>query len=265
MILAEGVALASFKHKGLSGIEREEPVRRFLRFHLPGRFFVGQGSIASSECILEHQHDIIVADRDASFTLLNTLNAQLFAIESCHLIVEVRSRDNEIDSLGASFRAVRNLKSQEGLRQLGSAHGSDQGTTAPPVQTVVLYQGPVRPNTLLKKLVAVNATRAKSTNRLAIDYMLVLSSTKDHTPDGGYLIGYSRTDANGRKFAHHYYPWHDDQELEGPRVIAEGSESFGQWYAAVLHHLSGVIAYPPILYSYLGNTVTFVPWDRKPF
>ncbi len=27
-ILAEGVLLSSFKHKGLSGIEREEPVRR---------------------------------------------------------------------------------------------------------------------------------------------------------------------------------------------------------------------------------------------
>ncbi len=36
-ILAEGVALSTFQHKGIVGVEREEPVRRFLRNHLPGR------------------------------------------------------------------------------------------------------------------------------------------------------------------------------------------------------------------------------------
>ena len=34
-ILAEGVALSTFQHKGIVGVEREEPVRRFLRNHLP--------------------------------------------------------------------------------------------------------------------------------------------------------------------------------------------------------------------------------------
>ena len=102
-ILAEGVVLSSFKHRGLSGIEREEPVRRFLRTHLPGRFHVGQGSIASAATILPNQHDIIVADRDLCFMLLNTLNAQLLAIESVHLIVEVRSRLGELDDVAKSL------------------------------------------------------------------------------------------------------------------------------------------------------------------
>ncbi len=74
-ILAEGMVLSSFQHKGVAGIEREQPIRRFLAGHLPGRFLVGQGSIASAETILTIQNDIIVADRDASFTLLNTVNA----------------------------------------------------------------------------------------------------------------------------------------------------------------------------------------------
>ena len=88
-ILAEGTVLASFQHKGIVGIEREQPIRRFLAAHLPGRFLVGQGSIASADVILKNQHDVIVADRDASFTLLNTVSAQLVPVESVHLIVEV--------------------------------------------------------------------------------------------------------------------------------------------------------------------------------
>jgi hypothetical protein len=264
-ILAEGVVLSSFKHKGLSGIEREEPVRRFVRTHLPGRFQAGQGAIASSERILGQQHDIIIADRDLSFTLLNTLSAQLFAIESVHLIVEVRSRDNELDSVAKSLRAVRSLRANQGLRQLGNL-GSDIGTTPPPVHTIVLYQGPKHAETMITKLAGVNSREKTNGSRVVIDFVLVLAAAPDNIPSSGYLIGYSPTDKeSGHTFEHHFYPQVGQEGLDGPKVIAAGSDSFARWYGAILHHLSGVTVYPPSLYSYLGERLTVVPWKEKPY
>lgn len=264
-ILAEGVVLSSFKHKGLSGIEREEPVRRFLCRHLPGRFHVGQGAVASSKTILGHQHDIIVADRDLCFMLLNTLNAQLLAIESVHLIVEVRSRDNEIDSVAKGFGVIRELRADQGLRQLGNL-GSDIDVTAQPVHTILLYQGPKNAPTMIRKLKAVNSRQKTPGKRMLIDFILVLSSGSDKTPSSGYLIGYSRTDLETRhEFRHHFYPQVGQIGMSGPKVIASGNESFARWYAAILHHLSGVTVYPPNLYSYLGDQVSFIPWKEKPY
>ena len=264
-ILAEGLVLSSFKHKGLSGIEREEPIRRFLRAHLPGRFHVGQGSIASSERILEQQHDVIVADRDLCFLLLNTLNAQLMAIESVHLIVEVRSRANELGNVAKSFGAVRRLRANQGLRQLGN-RGSDIGKTAPPVHTIVIFHGPKSPETLLKQLSALNAEEKRIGRRMAVDFVLVLAAERDDSTSSGYLIGYSRTDTeSGHRFDHHLYPQVGQVGMDGPRVIAKGDESFGLWYAGILNHLSGVTVYPPNLYSYLGQKIGFLPWNEKPY
>ncbi len=243
-ILAEGVVLSSFKHKGLSGIEREEPVRRFLRSHLPGRFHVGQGAIASSETILEKQHDIIVADRDLSFMLLNTLSAQLVAIESVQLIVEVRSRGSEIETVADSLAAVRTLRPQRGVRQLGNL-GSDIGVTPDPVHTVIIYQGPKRAQTIIDKLEKVNSRLENFGERMIIDYVLVLAANSDTTPSSGYLVGYSRNDLKtDQSFPHHFYPHVGEQGMEGPRVITSGNDSFSRWYAALLHHLSGVTVYP---------------------
>lgn len=263
-ILAEGNVLASFKHKGLKGIEREEPVRRFLRMHLPGRFHVGQGAVASAQALLEHQHDILVADRDLSFMLLNTVSAQLLAIESLHLIIEVRSHLGELADVAKSLRAVRQLKATEGLLQLGK-RGSERGFSAPPVHTIVIYQGPA-PETAIEHLQHVNAVEANPSQRLAIDFILVLAREGDQTPSRGYLIGYSRKDkATGHEFAHHYYPQVDEELIDGPKVIHSGPESFAYWYAALLNHLSGVTVYPPNLYSYLGSTITFLPWVKSRF
>ncbi len=262
-ILAEGVVLSSFAHRGLAGIEREEPVRRFLRTHAPGRFHVGQGAIASSQRMLEHQHDIIIADRDLCFMLLNTVSAQLLAIESVHAIVEVRSRDNEIDALAQGMRDVRALRANQGLRQLGNL-GSDIGVTSQPVNTVVVYQGPKKPETLISKLAAVNAEDKTPGLRMPIDFVLVLASGRDKTPASGYLIGYGRKDKEGRVFSHHLYPEVGQDGLDGPKVICDGGCSFARWYAALLHHLSGVIPYPPNLYSYLGDSLTFFAWEDRP-
>jgi hypothetical protein len=252
-ILAEGVVLSSFKHKGLSGIEREEPVRRFLRTHLPGRFHVGQGAIASSEALLEQQHDIVVADRDVCFMLLNTLSAQLFAVESVHLIVEVRSRANELDDVAKSPRAVRNLRPSSGIRE------GKIGATDPGVHTLAIYQGPRREGTLIKRLESVNADGGKGGGRMVIDFILVLAKLGSQDPSSGYLIGYDRIDENGRTVVHHYYPELGQSGLSGPKIIRSGPESFAFWYAAVLNHLNGVKAYPPFLYSYIGKKVSIIP------
>jgi hypothetical protein len=258
-LLAEQRVLASFQHKGVSGIEREQPIRRFLENHLPSRFLVGQGSVASAETILETQHDIIVADRDSCFSLLNTVSAQLVAIESVHLIVEVRTNFGDITGVTDSLQAVRQLRPCVGIRQFG-ARGSETGQTAPPVQTLIVYEGPTE-DTALRHFKAANDTC--SSGRMPIDSILVLSRTGQGTPESGYLIGYARTDpSTGDLFAHHYYPEIGQQGLDGPKVVKSGSDSFAYWYAGVLNHLSGVIAYPPILYAYLGEHVQIMPWSR---
>lgn len=264
-ILAEGVVLSSFKHPGLVGIEREEPVRRFLRNHLPGRFHVGQGSIASAETILPRQHDIIVADRDLCFMLLNTLNAQLLPVESVHLIVEVRSRLGELDDVATSLRGVRNLNATHGLLQRG-ALGSEIGVTPPPVHTIIIYQGPNHEKTVIEHMRRANEADSVTGRRLVIDFILVLAMDGDQTPASGYLVGYSRKDKEtGHEFAHHIYPQVDEEGVEGPRVVWSGGDSFARWYAAILNHLAGVSVYPPNLYSYIGDQVSFLLWKKKPF
>jgi len=251
-ILSEGLTLESFAHRGVRGIEREEPVRRFLRSHLPGRFHVGQGSVASSKVILDRQHDIVVADRDVCFILLNAVSAQLMIIESVHVIVEVRSRHSELAKVANSLRLVRQLEAEEGMLQLGN-RGSAIGKTDPPVHTVILYEGPKSKQTLVSALIKANWPDTECRARLAVDFVLALSSSGEHGHESGYLIGYSRP-----HFHHHYYPRAAEEGLEGPKILHEGRDSFAYWYAAILHHLSGVIAYPPVLHSYLGHQMTYV-------
>jgi hypothetical protein len=259
-ILAEGAVLSSFKHKGLSGTEREEPIRRFLRNHLPGRFHVGQGAIASAETILEGQRDIVVADRDSCFMLLNTGSAQLFPIETVHLIVEVRSVLGDIKGAAKSLRAVRGLRAVEGIQQFGARGSSEPSNTKPPVQTLVIYHGPKDDKTVIDQLKKVNAQNAKSADRLTIDFILVLAKKGDQSPAGGYLVGYTRTEkAKQFVYPHHYYPTVRDEGLDGPTVIYSGEDSFAFWYAAILNHLNGVTTYPPNLYSYLGQRIIYLP------
>jgi hypothetical protein len=113
------------------------------------------------------------------------------------------------------------------------------------------------------KLAAVNAEDKTPGLRLPIDFVLVLASGKDKTPASGYLIGYGRTDEEGRVIGHHLYPQVGQAGLDGPKVICAGGCSFARWYAALLHHLSGVIVYPPNLYSYLGDTLAFFAWKDR--
>jgi hypothetical protein len=260
-LLSQGIVLGTFRHGGLKGIEREEPVRSFLRSHLPGRFHVGQGSVASSEIILDRQHDIMVADRDSCFMLLNTIAAQLLTIESLHLIVEVRSQLGDIDDVSESLMKVRQLVPKRGLRQLGFA--SDVNVTGPPVHTLIAYQGPTA-ETAMQQLAKANETQTIDGARYPIDFVLVLSQKDKGTIDTGYLIGYSRTDDEGREFQHHYYPTVNQPKLEGPKIIVKGPLSFAYCYASILNHLSGVTAYPPNFHAYLGHTVTILPWTDKP-
>lgn len=262
-ILAEGIVLTSFAHRGIRGIAREHPIRRFLRDHLPGRFHVGQGSIASSKVMMGRQNDIIVADRDLCFMLLNTLDSQLFAIESVHLICEVRSRHSELHKVARSLRDVRNLNSGDGLRHEDS--GSRVGATAKPVHTVVIFEGPKEEGTLIRSLQSANEEGSNEGDRMAIDFVLVLSKHGDNRPDSGYLVGYSRFDAaTDVMYPHHYYPKKGEEGVEGPRIVAQGEDSFARWYAGILNHLSGVKVYPPNVLSYLGNSVSYVPWTDCP-
>ena len=260
-LLSEGSILASFQHKGVVGIEREEPVRRFLRSHLPGRFHVGQGSIASSKIILDTQHDIVVANRDTCFMLLNTVAAQLTTIESLHMIVEVRTDFGDITDVAKSLLKVRGLEPMEGIYQNGKLSTVDKTPQA--VHTLIAYEGPTK-ETSLEKLAKVNALQQTNGGRFPIDYVLVLSQKDKNDPDSGYLIGYGRTDAKGNAFHHHYYPMLNEFGIDGPRVIEEGADSFAYWYAAILNHLSGVTAYPPNLYAYLGRPQQIVAWDNYP-
>jgi hypothetical protein len=184
--------------------------------------------------------------------LLNTLNAQLLAIESVHLVVEVRSRGNDLKDVSKSLRAVRALKPSQGIRRSGT------GATDPPLHTLVIYQGPKQPRTLMRTLAKVNAISVRKGTRLVIDFVLVLATVESDDPSTGYLIGYGRTDEEGRRVRHHYYPKAGQWGLDGPTVIEAGSGAFAMWYAAVLNHLNGVKAYPPFLYEYLGRKVRII-------
>jgi hypothetical protein len=270
VILAESLVLDSFQHRGTKGIEREVPLRRFFRSHLPRRFLVGQGSIASAKTVLERQHDIIIADADTSFLLLATESSQLYPIEAVQVIVEIRSDASHLDNVGESLHDVRCLEPAVGLRQLGPPQGSVEGQSPPPVQTVVIYKGAKDPKTIVDKVASINALYGNGTHkRMVLDYVLVLAKDGESSPASGYLVGYSRTEQSAtgevRCYEHHYYPQYREPGLEGPKVLRTGEDCFGYWYAAILHHLSGVTIYPPNLLQYLGQKLEFVPWTKYPY
>lgn len=235
VILAEGLVLDSFQHRGTKGIEREVPLRRFFRSHLPKRFLLGQGSIASAVTLLERQHDIIIADADTCFLLLATESSQLYPIEAVQVIVEIRSGTSHLDSVGASLHDVRCLEPAVGLRQLGPPLGSIEGKSPPPVQTVVIYSAAKEPKTIVDKVASTNALYANGAHkRMVFDYVLVMAKDGESSPSSGYLVGYSRTEqtatGDARTYAHHYYPQYGEPGLEGPKVLHTGcnSESF-EW------------------------------------
>lgn len=254
-LLAQFERLANIRHRQLSGVEREGPVREFLRSHLPGRFLVGTGSIASVHENPGGQHDIVIADAQHSLLLLAATSASLFAIESVHAVVEVRSGpDLELPEMGRSLARLRALRPQASVARYGPLQTPcDVGQTDPPVHTVFAYRGPKDPNILIEHLRATNEEHSQPDARCVIDFILVLSATDSADLESGYVIGYARTDPGGNMtFPHHYYPVRGDRWLQGPCVITKGADSFAFWFASILNHLSGVIAYPPNLYRYLG-------------
>jgi hypothetical protein len=98
-----------------------------------------------------------------------------------------------------------------------------------------------------------NEEHSQPGGRCVIDFIVVLSATQSADLESGYVIGYSRIDpVNGRTFPHHYYPVRGEPGLQGPLVLTRGADSFAFWFASILNHLAGVIAYPPNLYRYLG-------------
>jgi hypothetical protein len=257
-LLAQFERLANIRHRQLSGVEREGPVREFLRSHLPGRFFVGTGSIASSHENPGGQHDIVIADAQHSMLLLAATSACLFPIESVHAVVEVRSGpDLDLAELGGSLARLRALRPELGLARYGPLQTPlDAGRTDPAVHTVFAYRGLRDPNGLIGHLHAANEAHSQPGGRCVIDFILALSATHSADLESGYVIGYSRTDsASGRNFPHHYYPIRGEQGLDRPRVLMQGVDSFAFWFASMLNHLAGVVAFPPNLYRYLGLPV----------
>lgn len=261
-LLAQFERLANIRHRQLSGVEREGPVRDFLRTHLPGRFLVGAGSIASVYENPGGQHDIIIADSQHSMLLLAATSACLFAIESVHTEVEVKSGpDLALTDLATTLGRLRRLRPERGLARYGPLQTPlDAGRTQPPVHTIFAYRGPKDPDVLIEGLRKANEAHAEPASRLPIDFALVLSATNSMDLASGYIVGYARVDPiSRRRFQPHYYPSNGEQGLDGPLLLTKGADSFAFWFASLLNHLSGVIAYPPNLYRYLGLPVEIVP------
>jgi len=117
---------------------------------------------------------------------------------------------------------------------------------------------------VVEDLRAANAEHTQPGGRYVIDFALVLSANDSVDLNSGYVVGYSRTDpGSGMVFPHHYYPLQGEPGLDGPKVIHSGEDSFAFWYASLLNHLSGVIAYPPNLIRYLGFGLTFFEVPRQ--
>lgn len=254
-LLAQFERLANIRHRQLSGVEREGPVREFLQRHLPGRFLVGTGSIASATKNPGGQHDIVITDAQHSLLLLAATSACLFPIESVHAVVEVRSGpDLELPKLGKSLARLRALRPELGLARYSPLQTErDVGRTDPAIHTLFGYRGPKNSTDLVRSLRAVNEQCTEGSSRCVIDFVVVLSATRSADLKTGYVVGYSQTHpASGRFFKHHYYPIKGEPGLQGPQVLLRGEDSFAYWYASILNHLGGVIAYPPNLYRYLG-------------
>jgi hypothetical protein len=257
-LLAQFERLANIRHRALSGAEREGPVREFLRSHVPGRFLVSTGTIASATENPGSQHDIVIADANHCLLLLAATSANLFPIESVHAIVEIRSGPGlDLLDMGESLAKLRRLKVEPGLARYGPMQTRyDVGTTAPAMHTVLAYRGPKDPELVIRDLEAANAEHTKVGGRHVIDSILVLSANDSVDLKSGYVIGYSKTveqdDGSDFTFPHHYYPTEGEQGLHSPDVVHRGEDSFAYWYASLLNHLGGVIAYPPNLIQYLG-------------
>jgi hypothetical protein len=254
-LLAQFERLANIRHRALSGAEREGPVREFLRSHLPGKFLVGTGSIASATNNPGSQHDVVIADAQHCLLLLAATSACLFPIESVHAVVEVRSGPGlDLSDMGKSLAKLRGLKAEVGLGRYGPMQTRyDVGTTAPAVHAVFAYRGAKDPEVVVKELEAANAEHGADGRRYVVDFVLVLSANDSVDLKSGYVVGYSRTvPGTAFSFPHHYYPFKGEEGLRGPQVLHRGEDAFAYWYASLLNHLSGVIAFPPNLIRYLG-------------
>jgi hypothetical protein len=255
--LAQFERLANIRHRGVRGTEREGPVREFLQAHLPVRYSVGTGSIASATDNPGGQHDIVIADRQHSLLLLAATSASLFAIESVLAVVEVRSGpDLKLKKLGCSLQRLRSLRPERGLARYAPLQTQfDLGTTAPAVHTLFAYRGPSKKG-IVNTFRAFNEKYTEGHGRCVLDFMLVLSTGKSGDLRTGYVVGYSRK-LPQITFPHHYYPTLSEEGLEGPRLWYEGEDCFAFWYASLLHALAGSIAFPPSLYHYMGIPLSY--------
>jgi predicted RNase H-like HicB family nuclease len=126
--------------------------------------------------------------------------------------------------------------------------------TGPGLHVIV---GPA-PETTAAHLEAANKNAAES-QRLPIDLVLVLSRD-GATLDDGYVVGYANAAT-----AHHYYPQKGEPNLAGPVTICKGPDSFAYWFAVLMNHLVGVLAFPPVLFEYVGapHRIVRVPPPKR--
>jgi hypothetical protein len=260
-MLAQFRCLESFRHKGIRGMEREEPVRSFLRAQLPGRFHVGAGAIVSSKDAPDAQHDIIVTDARHGLALLAAGFSGLWPIESVCAVVEVKSGpDLELDTVTSSLAKVRALVPTAGIVRTSPTEMS-LGTSPPPVHAMFAYRGPADPEVVVKQLDQHNQGNTPAGQRMALDFIVVLSSRDKNDLETGYFVGYSRTDPNYGSFPYHYYPVRGEDGLQGPSVLDRGADAFPKWYASVVNHLNGAFTYPPNLFDYLGFSSRIIRVD----
>src|SRR5262249_35027850 len=147
---------SSYQHHGVSGGARELPLRSFLADHLPKKFRVGTGCIASATLNPALQHDIVIADNASCLTLLATGETSLFPIEAVHGVVSVKSGpDLDIETQLHSFAQLRTLNPPEGAFG-GPPSVPAHGRTAPAVHGVFALRGPTSRESLLASLAHMN-------------------------------------------------------------------------------------------------------------
>jgi len=91
------------------GRRREAVLRQFLRAHLPQRFAVGTGEVATPWGEMSRQADILIYDALHSTPLLGDAESLVVPVESVYAVIEVKPRLNTM-WLREAIAAVRSVK-----------------------------------------------------------------------------------------------------------------------------------------------------------
>jgi len=228
------------RHSYEKGMRREGALRDFLVHHLPARYGVARGEIASSKGQMSRQVDVVVYDAVCAPLLQESEASALFASESVYAAIEVKARLGRSEIL-EGVENIRSVKRLDRSAIVPVLHGQPMPMPGnPPVYGAIFaFEGPDPREHALPQL---GELRLETPIEEWVDCVAIL--------DVGLIYHFRKVEREGRPIEWEPTSWNEKAKLG---FYATGEDTLFVFFLYLLFHLNLFELCPPDLMAYAAG------------